>query len=197
LASIAWPLQKDAALREAAEARILIAAADRAIHENGVSRSSLSQGARVVRRSAFHLLPGFCLLALFARLIVEEHLLEPATARGRTAGSSGRGSLRRAAILASFRWASATRSIARKPAAKFAPATSIGRTLPWRLRIVAAIRRRRLCRRICGCYCRSLAGVLCRGRSFDAFERRNFERHVDRARAVPKIKFLGGIIKTE
>jgi hypothetical protein len=208
LAGVTGPLESDAPLREAAaKTGILIAAADCAVHKDSISRSSFSERALIVGRSAFRLLPGFLLLALFASLIVKTHLLERATARAESLSCPTRSACARRlsgrcrAILASPRRASTTGSATRKlPAAKSAPAARVGRSLSWSLRTVVATGGRRVCRRICGCCCacRNLAGILRRGRrSFDARERRNLERHVDRARSTPEIKLLRGIVKTD
>ncbi len=201
-------MQNDAAWRKTrAEAGILIPAAHGAVHEESVGRGCLPERPLIVGCCALRLLPGLFLLSLFASLIIEVHLLEGAAtpagilSPGPSTGGARRSSaLRCRAILTLV--GSGRASAARGAAGKLpAPQSPRTRLLPCRWRVVAAAASggsistgigRRSCAR------GSLARILRRSRrSFEVFERRNFERHIDRSRCFAQIEFLGGVLKSQ
>ncbi len=203
-------MQNDAAWRKTrAEAGILIPAAHGAVHEESVGRGCLPERPLIVGCCALRLLPGLFLLSLFASLIIEVHLLEgAATPAGILSPGPSTGGARRSAALrcrAILTLVGSGRAAAARGAAGKLPAPQSPRTglLPCRWCVDAAAAAvgggsistgigRRSCAR------GSLARILCRSRrSFEVFERRNFERHIDGARRAPEIELLLRVLKSQ
>ena len=216
LAGISRPLQNKtaAALRKAAsETCVLIALANRAIHQKCVRGGCLPERTRrrafcSLRRFALLALPARLIARLITRLIIEDHLLETAAPPAGTSTAAIRRDpgLCCGVSLPSLGWASCGRASA---AWKLSAAQSTcAARLPWSLR-PRSLRPRSLrvvapAASVCSwiswrsCVCGSLAGTLGRGRrSFDGFKRRNRERHIDRARLAPQIELLRRVIKSQ
>ena len=181
---------------------VLIALADRAIHQKCIGRRSLTKRPRrgaLLAGSSAHFRSRFSLFALRAVLVVGDYLLKSAAPPGQALQNAAQCSRRGSCILASCA------AILSRRCASRASHTGSARKLP------AAKPAARLVSTLCAGAVPARGGILLSGGacgaligrsrrscgSFDIFERRDLQRQIDRSGSLAQIEFLGGVIEAQ